>query len=54
MYGGVVKCPTCGYEFYCETINSTIDCPRCSTVIGLQPLPEPTAQTTGAVVEEEG
>ena len=44
MYGGTIKCPECGYDFYCETIYSSIDCPRCGTVINLQPLP---------VVEEE-
>lgn len=39
MYGGAIICPECGYEFYCETIYSTIDCPRCGTIINLPEIP---------------
>ena len=40
MYGGVVLCPECDYEFYCETVNTEIDCPRCGKMIALPELPK--------------
>lgn len=51
MYGGSIRCPECGYDFYCETIYSSIDCPRCGTVINLQPIPELVIEAAGSVEE---
>lgn len=54
MYGGIIKCPKCGYDFCCETIYTSIDCPSCGEIINLEPLPDAPVEAADATVEAEG